>query len=159
VEGRWDGGCPRGQSRRARQDAGAHPLRRSVAGAGHRSAGRKPRAKEYAEIRGDEQYQVVVQYRLKTWRAPADLAKSRKIEVLFNQCLGWTENGHCDGNDIGGGPLNIFCVVVDPEQAVTTLVAELRKTRLRKGAVVAVREGEQRRVVYPARFKGTFSLF
>jgi hypothetical protein len=34
----------------------------------------------------------------------------------------------------------------------------LRSRRLLKGAVVAVREGEDYRVVYPARFRGTFSL-
>lgn len=121
-------------------------------------AAEKPRAKGYAEIPFDEQHQVVVQYRLKTWGSPADLAKSHKIEGLFNECLGWTGNGRCDGNDIGSGTLNIFSIVVDPDLGAATLVEELRKNRLLRGAVVAVRNGEDYRVVYPARFKGEFSL-
>jgi hypothetical protein len=121
-------------------------------------AARKPRAKGYAEIPTDDHYQVVVQYRLKTWGTAKDLAKGHKIEALFNECLGWTGNGHCDGNDFGSGTMNIFSLVVDPELGAATLVAELRKNRLLKGAVVALREGEDYRVVYPARFKGEFSL-
>ncbi len=122
-------------------------------------AAQKPRAKGYAEIPRDEQFQVVVQYRLETWGAPEDLKKGHKIEGLFNECLGWTGNGRCDGNDIGSGTMNIFSIVVDPDLGAATLVAELRKHRLLKGAVVAVQEEEDYRVVYPSRFKGKFSLF
>jgi hypothetical protein len=121
-------------------------------------AARKPRSKGYAEIATVDQYQIVVQYRLKTWGSAEDLDKSHKIESLFNECLGWTGNGRCDGNDIGSGTLNIFSIVVDPELAAAELVKELRKNRLLRGAVVAVQEGEEYRVVYPARFKGKFSL-
>jgi hypothetical protein len=121
-------------------------------------AANKPRAKGYAEIPPDEQYQVVVQYRLKTWGSPEDLAKGHRVEALFNECLGWTGNGRCDGNDIGSGTLNIFSLVVDPELATATLVEELRKNRILKGAVIAVRAGEEYRVVYPAQFQSKFSL-
>jgi hypothetical protein len=123
-----------------------------------KEAAAKPRAKGYAEIPLDEQHQVVVQFRLKTWGSPADLEKGHKIEDLFNECLGWTGNGYCDGNDIGSGTLNIFSIVVEPDLGAATLVEELRKNRLLKGPVVAVREGEKYRVVYPARFQGEFSL-
>jgi hypothetical protein len=123
-----------------------------------KEAAAKPRANGFAEIPPDEQHQVVVQYRLKTWGSPEDLAKGHKVEALSNECLGWTGNGRCDGNDIGSGTLNIFSIVVDSELGAATLVEVLRKNRLLKGAVVAVREGEEYRVVYPARFKGTFSL-
>jgi len=121
-------------------------------------AARKPRAKGYAEIPREEQHQVVVQYRLKTWGSPEDLTKGHKIEGLFNECLGWTGNGRCDGNDIGSGTLHLFSIVVDPELGAATLVEELRKNRLLTGAVVAIRESEEYRVVYPARFKGKFLL-
>jgi hypothetical protein len=117
-----------------------------------------PRAKGYEEIPVEEQNQVVVQYRLKSWGSPADLEKGHKIAALFNECLGWTGNGRCDGHDIGGGTLNIFSVVVDAELGAATMVEELRKHRLLEGAVMAVREAEAYRVVYPARFTGAFSL-
>ena len=121
-------------------------------------AAKRPRAEGYAEIPMREHYQVVVQYHLKTWGSPADLEKGHRIEELFNQCLGWTGNGHCDGNDIGSGIMNIFSIVVDPKLGAATLVEELRKHHLLKGAVVALREGEHYQVVYPGRYKGEFSL-
>jgi hypothetical protein len=121
-------------------------------------AATKPQAKGYAEVPLEEHYQVVVQYRLKTWGSPEDLNKGHKVEELFNECLGWTGNGRCDGNDIGSGTMNVFSYVIDPELAVETMVAALRQHRLLKGAFVAVREGEDYRVVYPTRFRGEFSL-
>jgi hypothetical protein len=104
-------------------------------------AAEKPRAKGYAEVPMAEHYQVVVQYRLKTWGSAEDLEKGHKVEDLFNECLGWTGNGRCDGNDIGGGCMNIFSLAVDPELAAGTMVAELRKHKHLGGAVVAVRYG------------------
>jgi hypothetical protein len=121
----------------------------------------KARGKGYAEIPREEQYQVVVQYRLQTWGSVEDLDKAHEIEHLFNERLGWTGNGFCDGNDIGSGCLNIFSIVVDAELAVQTMVAELQKHELLDGAVIAARYGdeEEYRVLYPSDFKGEFSLF
>lgn len=121
-------------------------------------AAAKPRAEGYVEIPLEDHHWVVVQYKLETWGSPEDVDKAGRIEKLFNERLGWTGNGKCDGNDIGGGTLNILSVVVDPFLGAAALVDELRKKRLLKGAVVAVREGEVHRVVYPQRFKGEFSL-
>jgi hypothetical protein len=118
----------------------------------------KQRAKGYAEITPEEHFQVVVQYRLETWGSVDDLGKGHKIEFLFNECLGWTGNGRCDGNDIGSGSMNIFSIVVDHDLAVETMGGELRKKKLLKGAVIAVRHGEEYRVAYPLRYKGEFSL-
>jgi predicted DNA-binding WGR domain protein len=121
-------------------------------------AAQKPRQRGYAEIPMEQHHQVVVQYRLKTWASAEDLEKGYNIEELFNECLGWTGNGCCDGNDIGSGTLNIFSDVVDPQIGAETIIATLRKHRLLKGAVVAVREDDEYRVAYPSRFKGDFSL-
>ena len=131
-----------------------HPVGQQIA-----EAAQKVRQKGYAEIPMEDHYQIVVHYRLQTWAAVADLDKAHRIEDLFNECLGWTGNGFCDGNDIGSGTMNIYSLVVDPELGAAMLVEELRKNRLLKGAVVAVREGEDYRVVYPTRFKGEFALF
>jgi hypothetical protein len=125
-----------------------------------REAARKPRADGYRTIPRARHVQIVVQFRTGPEdKLLEDLDKGHRIEDLFNECLGWTGNGRCTGNDIGGGTLNIFSVVVDPDLGATTLVEELRTNRLLKGAVVAVEEGEDYRVVYPTRFKGEFSLF
>jgi hypothetical protein len=117
-----------------------------------------PRANGYAEIPIDQQFQVVVQYQLKTWGSVDDLDKAHRIEDLFNECLGWTGNGMCDGNEIGSGSMTIFSIAVDPQLAVKTMIVELRKHKLLKGAVVAVRYGEEYRVAYPPKFKGKFEL-
>jgi hypothetical protein len=121
-------------------------------------AAEKPRGKGYAEVPTEEQYQVVVQYRLETWGSVEDLDKAQEIEHLFNECLGWTGNGFCDGNDIGSGCLNIFSVVVDPQLAAQAMIAELHKHELLDGAVVAARFGEEYRVFHPPDFEGEFSL-
>jgi hypothetical protein len=118
----------------------------------------KARQRGYTEIPMEDQYQVVVQYRLQTWGSVEDLDRAREIEHLFNECLGWTGNGFCDGNDIGSGCLNIFSIVVDPGLATQTMIAELQKHRLLRGAVVAARYGEEYRVVHPPDFKGECSL-
>jgi hypothetical protein len=121
-------------------------------------ASRQPRAERYAEIDTDEHSQVVVQYRTAGWGSVADLEKRHKIEELLDECLAWTCNGFCDGGDIGSGSINIFCLVVDPAAAKDTLVSTLKKNRLVKGAVIAVREGELYRVLWPDDFEGTFSV-
>src|SRR5262245_23924080 len=120
----------------------------------------KARGKGYVEIPRQEQYQIVVQYRLQTWGSVEDLRKAHEIEHLFNECLGWTGNGFCDGNDIGSGCLNIFSVVIDAELVVQAMVAELQKHKLLDGAVIASLYGdeEEYRVLYPSDCKDEFSL-
>lgn len=121
-------------------------------------AAEKPRAKGYAEIPKDEYFQIVVQYRLTTWGSVEDLDKAHEIGHLFNECPGWTGNGHCDGNDIGSGCLNLFSIVFDPALAARTVIAELQKNDLLDGAVVAARYGEEYHVLHPPDAKGEFSL-
>jgi hypothetical protein len=142
----------RGKARYERPPKGT-TLKQFIAG-----AAKERRAEGYQAIPIEDHHQVVVQYQLKGWGAAKDLDKATKIQSLFDECLGWTGNGHCDGNDIGSGSMNIFSDVVDPELGAKRLVAELRKHRLLDGAVVAIREGDDYRVVHPARFKGEFSV-
>jgi hypothetical protein len=89
-----------------------------------------------------------------------ELDKAHEIEHLFNECLGWTGNGFCDGNDIGSGCLTIFSIIVDPQSAGRTMIAELEKHGLLDGAVIAARYGseEEYRIVHPQNFMGEFSL-
>jgi hypothetical protein len=118
----------------------------------------QPRAEGYVPIDVDEHRQIAVQYRLAGWGSVADLEKRHKIEELLDDCLAWTCNGFCDGGDIGSGEINVYCLVVDPEAAKTTLVSTLKKNRLLKDAVIAVREGESYRVLWPEGSSTPFSI-
>ncbi len=121
-------------------------------------AAKEQRDLGYAAVPDEKHHQIVVQYQLKGWGSAKDLDKAIKIQERFDECLGWTGNGHCDGNDIGSGTMNVFSLVVDPKIGVKTLVAELRKHRWLDGAVVAVQDGDDYHVVHPARFKGEFAV-
>jgi hypothetical protein len=121
-------------------------------------AARQPNAEGYAAIDVNEHSQVAVQYRTIGWGSVGDLDKRHRIEDLLDDCLAWTCNGFCDGGDIGSGEMNVFCLVVNPEAAKNTLVSTLKKNRLLKGAVIAVREGETYRVLWPDGYAAAFSL-
>lgn len=62
-------------------------------------------------------YQLVVQYPYDEKHMEEALEDRYHIEDIFNDCLGWTGNGACDGGDIGSGSVNIFNYVLDPEKA------------------------------------------
>jgi hypothetical protein len=121
-------------------------------------AARKPTAEGYGAVNDDDYLTVVVQFRLEGWGSVPDLDKRHQMEELLTQCLAATCNGFCDGGDIGSGEMNIFCLVLNPEAAKRALVSTLKKNRLLKGAVIALREGEEYRVLWPADFKGAFSI-
>jgi hypothetical protein len=142
----------RGRARYERPPKGT-TLKKFVA-----TAAEAQRALGYEAIPIEEHHQVVVQYRLDGWGSTKDFDKAVRIQGLCDECLGWTGNGHCDGTDFGSGSMNVFSFVVDPGVGAKTLIAELRKHKLLDGAVLAIREGDDYRVVHPARFKGEFGL-
>jgi hypothetical protein len=116
-----------------------------------------PRTEGYREIEIDDHYQVVVQYQLgSNWGTDDDLKTRHEIESIFNECFGWTGNGMCDGGDIGSGMMNIFSYVVDPTIALRTMRNELSSRGLLDSAIIAVREGDEYRVVWPENFSGDF---
>lgn len=89
------------------------------------------------------------------------MKKRHKVEGIFNECLGWTGNGRCDGGDIGSGTINVFSIVVDPHHARDAMVEALKKHQLLEGAVIAVRnknEEEDYTVLWPKGFKEPFSI-
>src|SRR6266478_7022487 len=73
-----------------------------------------PRFDSFQEIDEENLVRFIVQYPVEGMGAPADVDKAERVENLLNGCLGWTGNGHCDGNDLGSGTLNLFSFVVDP---------------------------------------------
>jgi len=87
-------------------------------------------AKGYASIQEEYQSWVVLQWPMKT---PSGNAQDRKIRdsatQILNEHLGWLGLGHVDGFDMGktSNPkeefaLNIFCVIVDDEIAVKSIM-------------------------------------
>lgn len=75
--------------------------------------------------------EFIVQYSYEEDCNQAELIEKRDyIESLFNNCLGWTGNGHCDGGDIGSGTMNIFCYVVDKNIAIHTILEVLEEEDL-----------------------------
>lgn len=75
--------------------------------------------------------EFIVQYSYEKDADQAELLEKRDyVESLFNNCLGWTGNGHCDGGDIGSGTMNIFCYVVDKNIAVHTILEVLEEEDL-----------------------------
>lgn len=83
----------------------------------------------YKEL--DDLTEFIVQYTYEEDSEQAELIEKRDyIESLFNNCLGWTGNGHCDGGDIGSGTMNIFCYVVDKNIAIHTILEVLEEEDL-----------------------------
>lgn len=75
--------------------------------------------------------EFIVQYSYEEDCDQAELIEKRDyVESLFNNCLGWTGNGHCDGGDIGSGTMNIFCYGVDKNIAIHTILEVLEEEDL-----------------------------
>ena len=75
--------------------------------------------------------EFIVQYSYEKDPDKAELIEKRDyLESLFNNCLGWTGNGHCDGGDIGSTTMNIFCYVVDKNIAIHTILEVLEEEDL-----------------------------
>ena len=117
-----------------------------------------PLSQGYKEIDAENLVQFIVQYPIEGMGSSADLDKAEKVENLLSGCLGWTGNGHCDGNDIGSGTLNLFSFVVDPVVASKSVVDDLKKVDLLKDSVIAYRKDEEYIVLYPDNYSEKFKL-
>jgi predicted DNA-binding WGR domain protein len=120
------------------------------------AAAEEPRRNGFAEIPIEQHAEIVVHRRLDAWGSTADLELRHDIEDLLNEQLGWLGLGHCDGGDIGSGSINIYSYVVDPGIGARAVVAALKESELLEGSIVAVREGEDYRVVHPGSYTGSF---
>jgi hypothetical protein len=117
-----------------------------------------PRNQGFSEIPLELHSELVVQYRLANWGSPADLEKRHGVQDLLDDTLGWTGNGHCDGGDIGSGSINAYSFVVDPEKAAEAVIDALERDGMLAGAVIAVRENADYRVLWPRDYDGKFSV-
>ncbi len=66
----------------------------------------------------------------------AALDLRHEFERYLDQLFGWTGLGHCDGGDLGGGVLRVFCFVVDKSTALKLLGTRLPASEFAQFSVV-----------------------
>lgn len=115
------------------------------------------KSRGFSEVPDEQTFSLIVQYRINGHGSPDDLDKRHRVENLLDECLGWTGNGHCDGGDIGSGTMNIFAYVVDPDVAAQTVLQTLETEHMLEGAIIAINDDEDLRVVWPTNYTGQFS--
>jgi hypothetical protein len=64
---------------------------------------------------------LIVEYAVDGMGTSADVDRRHRIEELVDSELGRHGLGHCDGGSIGSGTMEIACLVVDFDVAMTTL--------------------------------------
>jgi len=115
----------------------------------------------------DKTYSLVVRYYTAGWGSTDDLAKRHRLEEVLDECLQRTNNGGCDGGDIGSGTINIYLEgISDPDRACQDIVNALTLSGDLEGAFVALsnlNEGEDSddtpyTVVWPKGFTGEFGI-
>jgi predicted DNA-binding WGR domain protein len=116
------------------------------------------RAEGFAEISPMDHHQVVVQWRKEKWASMNDAKWRDEVESAFDEGLEGKGLGYCDGHTFGGFKVQIFCLVLDAEQGAREMIGALEELERLDGAVVAIREGESYRVVFPPDHQGGFSI-
>jgi hypothetical protein len=79
----------------------------------------------FAPIHPDDHTGLVIQYRIEGHGTTRDISKLQALENRMSETLGWTGLGHCDGNSIGAGTMEVFCPVVDFEIAKQIVAEDL----------------------------------
>jgi hypothetical protein len=112
------------------------------------------RSQGFQEIDDEDHTLLLVQFPIE---GEKDLDKADLAEDLLNECLGWTGNGYCDGNDIGSGTINVYCYVVEPGLAGKTIIESLRENGLLENVIVANKSEEAGgfTVLWPTGYCGT----
>ena len=88
------------------------------------------------------------------------LTEKEQIEILLNECLGWTGNGHCEGGDAESEIVNLFCYVVDKEIAIDTILKAIEENGLPQNLKIAYADEKTEEYISLYPVKGEFfSLF
>jgi hypothetical protein len=86
-----------------------------------------------------------------------DLNERFRLEDSIDGALKKTNNGYCDGGDIGGGKINIFVYVNDINVGLQAILEVLKKNKISKKPVVALSKKDVLQIIYPYDYKGKFS--
>lgn len=86
---------------------------------------------DFKEIRKEDHFWLVVQFPLKSkFGNKRDLWLKDKVQEYLKNHLGWYGLGDVDGFDMGNNKLNIFCLVVMEDKAVSSVKTCLKDYRL-----------------------------
>lgn len=78
------------------------------------------------------------------------LVLRKKVQHLIDQSLGWTGNGRCKGSNVSGNQLNFYCLAVDLQIAVKTLIKQFTKDKLLDNLAIGIRDKQENYLqVYP----------
>lgn len=85
----------------------------------------------YNEFPEEELVDIIIQFPLKSEQGnKRDKWLGEKCTEYLQDHLGWRGLGYCEGSDIGNKRLNIFCIVVDEDRAVSSIKTCLKTNRL-----------------------------
>jgi predicted DNA-binding WGR domain protein len=82
----------------------------------------------YAEFDEDKSSFLDIEYKIDGFGTDQDIDKRHRLEEYLNELLGWTGLGEIDGGSIGGGTMEVGCIVVDFEIAKKTIEYNLKNT-------------------------------
>lgn len=101
--------------------------------------------------------ELVVQYISKEKES---ITEKDAVEILLNESLGWTGNGHCEGGHAEAGIVNLFCYVVDKDVAVDTIRKAFEENGLSKNLTIAYADEKTEEYIslYPTQGE-SFDLF
>jgi hypothetical protein len=115
-------------------------------------------AEGYVPLEKIPNSQILVNYKVSTWEEREIQSFKNTLQSLLGDILGWTGNGCCEGFTLGREGLTLWCIVVDADLALPTLLAGLEKNRLLKDeegtARLAVPDGDRYSMVYPEEERG-----
>ena len=82
----------------------------------------------FDEIDPDDEFTLLVEYRIEGFGSEENLAKRYRLEERLNETLGWTGLGKCDGGSSGSGTMEVCAFVVDFDIAKSVIENDLVKT-------------------------------
>lgn len=97
----------------------------------------------FKEVPIDEQFTVLISFKLKTWGTTADLDKREEIRSIVTEHLGWTGNGICDDGEIGSGEMTLFADVIDPYVAIKSITKEFQEKKIAEKPTFTILQGEK----------------
>ena len=72
---------------------------------------------------------LFIEYAVEDMGTAKDLKKLHALEDRMNNLTGWMGVGYCDGNSIGSGTMEVFCIVADFEIAKRVIEDDLAETQ------------------------------
>jgi hypothetical protein len=97
----------------------------------------------YDEPEPDAQATLIIEYPVQGKGTGHDFEKRKAVEELLSDMLGWTGNGEVEGGETTPGRMRVYCLVMDTDIAVRTVVEALDEEDLLEGALVLVARGDE----------------